>query len=89
MYRVGFPGWKIAARLNIPLLLRIDVLRDAEAGVFVARSPDLQGLVVESESLESLMKDTYDCIDMLMEEQLKRAPRHRPAAAWNGEFAPA
>ena len=28
MYRVGLPGWKLAARLNLPLSLRVDVHYD-------------------------------------------------------------
>lgn len=86
MYRVGFPGWKLAARLNVPLLLRVDVARDQGAGVFIATSPDLRGLVVEASSTEELFKEVYGCVDMLMEEQLKQPPKHRPAAAWTGEF---
>lgn len=89
MYRVGFPGWKLAARLNVPLLLRIDVVRDREAGVFVATSPDLRGLVAEASSTEELFKEVYGCVDMLMAEQLKRPPKNRPVAAWTGEFLPA
>lgn len=86
MYRVGFPGWKLAARLNVPLLLRVDVMRDHQAGVYVATSPDLRGLVAEAASTEELFKEVYGCVDMLMQEQLKKAPKHRPAAAWTGEF---
>jgi hypothetical protein len=86
MYRVGFPGWKLAARWNIPLVLVVNVVRDEEAGVYIATSPDLKGLVVESKSQENLMRDVYDCVDMLMETLLRKPLRHRPAAAWTGEF---
>ena len=86
MYRVGFPLWKVAARLNIPLLLKIDVARDREAGVFIATSQDLPGLVVEASSIDELFPEVYNCVDMLMEEHLKQPPKVRPAAAWTGEF---
>jgi hypothetical protein len=86
MYRVGFPGWKLAAGWNIPLVLVVNVVRDDEAGVYIATSPDLKGLVVESKSQENLMRDVYDCVDMLMETLLRKPLRHRPAAAWTGEF---
>lgn len=86
MYRVGFPGWKLAARLGVPLLLRIDVTHDDDVGVFTATSPDLRGLVAESVSREVLFKDVYDCVDMLLEEQLKHIPKKRPLAAWNGDL---
>lgn len=89
MYFVGFPGWKLAARLNIPLLFRIEVMHDEEAGVYVAKSKDLKGLVVESSSREELLADVYDAADMLLAKSLAHPPRTRPAAAWTGEFLPA
>jgi hypothetical protein len=86
MYRVGFPFWKVAARFNVPLLLRVDVVQDRDAGVLVATSPDLRGLVVEAKDVQELMKEVYGCVDMLLEEQLKHPPKNRPMAAWSGEF---
>ncbi len=89
MYRVGFPLWQLAARLGVPLLVKIEVVHDTEAGVFVATSADLPGLVVEAKDLGQLMPEVYDCVDMLLQEQLKRAPKSRPVAAWDGAFASA
>jgi Domain of unknown function (DUF1902) len=89
MYRVGFPGWKLAARLGVPLLVKIDVIRDAEAAVFIATSADLAGLVVEASDLDQLMPEVYGCVAMLLEDQLKHPPKSKPVAAWNGEFCPA
>ena len=89
MYRVGFPGWKWAARLGVPLLLRVEVMRDDEAQVFVATSPDLRGLVAEAPTLDALFRSVYDCTDMLLEESLKSPPKRRPLAAWSGELLPA
>lgn len=85
MYRVGFPGWKIAAKLEIPLLLRVNVIQDTEAGVYVATSPDLDGLVVEVDSLDKMFQEVYSCVDMLLQEQLHHAPKARPMAAWSGD----
>ena len=89
MYRVGFPGWKLAARNGVPLLVKIDVIRDTEAVVFVATSADLPGLVVEASDLDPLMPEVYGCVGMLREEQLKHPPKSKPIAAWDGEFCPA
>ncbi len=86
MYRVGFPGWKLAARFNVPLMLRVNVAHDAESGVYIATSPDLAGLVVEGASKEALFDGVYDCVDMLMEVELTTPLRQRPAAAWTGEL---
>lgn len=54
MYRVGFPGWKIAARFGIPLLVRVDVHYDPDVNSYWATSPDLDGLVVAGETLQEL-----------------------------------
>jgi predicted RNase H-like HicB family nuclease len=89
MYRVGFPGWKIAARLNVPLLFKIDVVHDSESAVYIATSPDLKGLVVEAATVEELIKEVYSCTDMLMQEALRKPLKHKPAAAWTGDFVAA
>lgn len=88
MYRVGFPGWKLAARLGVPLLVKIEVMHDRQANVFIATSRDLPGLVVESKSMDTLFPEVYDCVNMLLESQLKGIPRSKPIAAWDGEFCP-
>jgi predicted RNase H-like HicB family nuclease len=89
MYRVGFPGWKLAARWNVPLLIRLNVTRDGEAGVYIATSPDLRGLVVEAATLEELHRELNCCVDMLLKEILKEPPKKRPATAWPADFMPA
>lgn len=89
MYRVGFPGWKIAARFGVPLLVKIEVIHDKKAKVFVATSRDLAGLVVETKTIDQLFPEVYSCVDMLLLEQLKRAPKRKPVAAWDGDFCPA
>ena len=89
MYRIGFPGWKIAAWLNVPLLVKIEVIHDKTAKVFVATSPDLAGLVVEAKTMDQLFPEVYGCVDMLLSEQLKSAPKSKPIAAWDGDFCPA
>ncbi len=89
MYRVGFPGWKIAARFGVPLLVKIEVIHDKKAKVFVATSSDLVGLVVEVKTIDQLFPEVYGCVDMLLSEQLKRSPKSKPVAAWDGDFCPA
>lgn len=93
MYRVGFPLWKLAARLNVPLLVRLEVLHDKEARVFVITSPDLKGLVVEAPdnaSAEAMHKEIHGCVSLLMAELLPRAPSARSVnTSWPGEFLPA
>jgi predicted RNase H-like HicB family nuclease len=89
MYRVGFLGWKWAAFFGLPLLLRIEIVRDENAHVFIATSPDLAGLVAEEKTLEDLFKSVRECTDMLLEEKLKRPAKNRTVTAWTGEYLPA
>ncbi len=86
MYRVGMPFWKVAARLGVPMLVRVQVARDAEAGVFVATSPDLRGLVAEAKTSTELIRAVYDCTDLLLEAALNSPLKSKPLAAWTGEI---
>lgn len=76
MYRIGLPFWKLAARLGVALKLRIDVIRDDEAGVFVATSGDLRGLVCEAASMDELVSE----INSSVGELLSLAMNSRPVA---------
>lgn len=57
MYRVGFPGWKLAARVGIPVLVRIQAHYDAESKSYWADSPDLDGLTVAGGDLDELQQE--------------------------------
>lgn len=65
MYKVGLPFWKTVARAGFPVALRINVSYDHDAKVFIATSNDLRGLVVEARSVDELVCETNDAIDML------------------------
>jgi len=65
-WRLGFPGWRIAALLGFPIKILIDVSRDADAGVYYATSDDI-GLAVESESLDGLMVEIHSALPVLLE----------------------
>lgn len=82
MYKVGSPLWKIAARLGVSVSLRIDVRHDDEAGVFIATSPDLKGLVVEASTVDDLIHETNGAVEMLMEEYV-HGPKRAPEAWFN------
>jgi predicted RNase H-like HicB family nuclease len=73
MYRVGFPGWKLAAKLGVPVRLRVYIKQDLEANVYVAQSPDLQGLVIEGHTLEEVKIEALACSKILLEQTLKKA----------------
>lgn len=79
-YRIGFPFWKVAARIGIPLKLRVNVLFDEEAQVFVATSHDLPGLVAEARTIDELFAEVNGSIEDLLTEALHRRPPSQPRA---------
>lgn len=74
MYRIGFPFWRGAARMGIPLTLRVNVMRDDEAGVFVATSNDLRGLVCEAATMDELVTEVRGATHELLKLQLHSEP---------------
>lgn len=89
MYRVGLPFWKLAARLGLPLSIRIQVMHDHDSSVYIATSTDLPGLVAEASDLEELMLAVHDCADMLIEHAVHRPLKRSAKAAWDGTIIPA
>jgi len=89
MYRVGTFGWTLAARLGVPLLLRVEVMQDKEVGAFIATSKDLIGLVVEAKTLDDLSRQVFECANMLIAERIKTTPKRRTSIAWDGALTPA
>lgn len=78
MYRIGYPFWKLLARQGFPMKLRVNVMRDEEAGVFVATSADLPGLVAEAETMDALVKEVFTVTDDLLTEYLHISTPSRP-----------
>lgn len=78
MYTIGLPFWKQLARLGVSLKLRIDVIHDEEAGVFVATSEDLRGLICEASSIDELVKEVNIATRELLAAQLHSQPKVRP-----------
>ncbi len=75
-YQVGWPGWKFAARMRVPLLVRVRVHFDAESKSYWADSPDLDGLVVAGQDLDELRSEVFAAADELLNLAI-RSPRVR------------
>ncbi|MDD2811064.1 DUF1902 domain-containing protein [Rhodoferax sp.] len=75
-YRVGFPGWKLAARLGVPLQVRVQVHYDPEVKSYWTTSPDLAGLVVCAPTLDALLREASIGIDELLELSLNTSAVH-------------
>jgi hypothetical protein len=54
MYPIEYPLWSLLARFGRRLVIRMDVLYDDEAGVYVATSKDMCGLICEAETMDEL-----------------------------------
>lgn len=76
MYRVGLPGWKFAARHGVPVRLRVNIRHDLEANVYMAESPDLDGLVVEGHTLDDIKSEALAAAGVLLELELRTKPNH-------------
>ena len=66
MYRLGWPCATFFAEMGMPLLIKVEIIHDNEANVYVATSPDLKGLVVEAETLDELEKEVWDLVPELL-----------------------
>jgi hypothetical protein len=74
-WRLGFPGWRLAAAFGLPIQIKVHVCKDEDANVYFATSDDI-GLAVESDSLDALIKE----IDLALPEllQLAHTPIQKP-----------
>lgn len=66
MYRLGWPLAAFVAELGLSLLIKVEIIHDNEANVYVATSPDLKGLVVEAETLDELEKEVWSLVPELL-----------------------
>lgn len=76
MYRVGLPGWRFAARMGVPVRLRVHITQDLEANVYVAESPDLDGLIVEGHTLDDIKREALAAAATLLEMELHTKEDH-------------
>ena len=66
MYRLGWPGATFLAKMGLSLLIKVEIIHDKLANVYVATSPDLKGLIVEAETLDELEKEVWDLVPELL-----------------------
>lgn len=66
MYRVGYPAWKLLARMGVPVLVRVEVHFDDESQSYWADSPDLDGLVVSGLDLNELRSEVSAAAGVLL-----------------------
>lgn len=49
------------------MISRIDVMRDGEAGVYIATSKQIEGLVIEADSLDGIKTEIQMALDDLLD----------------------
>ena len=76
-WRLGFPGWRLAANAGMCIKIKVDVCHDQESNAYFAKSDDI-GLAVEAESLDELMKEIHAAIPELL--SLAHTPISKPKA---------
>lgn len=87
MVRVGFPGWKLLARLGLPVRVRVVVHFDNESKSFWAESPDLAGFAVAGESLEELKREADAVARALVDLELGNVKKSHGAVVTKPSLA--
>lgn len=73
MYRIGFPGWRLAARVGLPLRLRVQAFKDEESNSYWAKSDDLDGLVVSGATLDELQREVMAAVSVLLQLEVRNS----------------
>ncbi len=81
MVRVGAPGWKLLARLGLPVHVRVTAHFDAESKSFWADSPDLDGFCVAGDTPEELAREAEAVSQILVELLLGTSRPHGAVVA--------
>ena len=66
MYRLGWIFSKWIAKIGLPLLIKVEIIHDNEANVYIATSSDLIGLIVEADTLDELEKEVLELVPELL-----------------------
>lgn len=85
-WRLGYPGWRVAANLGVPIKVKVDVCHDKEAGVYFAVSDDV-GLSVEAESLDGLVKEIHAALPELLTLMHSSVQKSRADIRLHEEYA--
>lgn len=67
MYPFNWPLSMFLASVGVPLLIKVKVVFDPEANVYVATSPNVRGLAVEADSLDEVRKQVEIVLPELLE----------------------
>lgn len=71
MYPAGVIGWKVAARLGLPIVVKYQIGFDKEANVHIGHSVNLKGIFVEGETLDELFNNIRLATEDILEIEMK------------------
>ncbi len=77
MYPLNWPLSILFASLGIPLLIKIQVIFDADAQVYVATSPTVRGLIIEAPTLDGIRAEVELALPELLSLNHLNTPSHR------------
>ena len=77
-YPAGWPFWKEVARAGFAIGINVNVIRDEEAGVYVAYNSNLKGLVAEAPTLDELRTSIEAATNDLLVHYLHQVPVRHP-----------
>ena len=70
VYPAGFWGWKIAARLGVPISIVYSFGYDKEAKVFYGHSVNLKGVLAEGKTRKALFNNIHAATQDILELEL-------------------
>lgn len=65
-YPISLPFAVLFYRFGFTPIVRVEVIHDAEAGVYIATSQDLAGLIIEVDNIEALRAEIKEAIVNLL-----------------------
>ncbi|SPT71300.1 Uncharacterised protein [Anaerobiospirillum thomasii] len=88
-YRIGWPGWKIAYKLGFSLYYRYVVYFNKDLKHFCGYSPDVKGVIAESEDLREVIEAIQDSANEFIAIDLNTTKNLniKPLGALKGKIA--
>jgi predicted RNase H-like HicB family nuclease len=71
------------AKMGVPVRLRVNIQYDIEANIYVAESPDLDGLIIEGHTLDEVKNEALAAAGVLLELQLHTKPKAQTDFTWH------
>ena len=71
MYPAVLIGWKVLAKIGLPIMVTFAIAKDDEANVYIGKSVGLKGVYAEAATLEELFANLKSALDDVLYIELK------------------